>query len=106
MINFNLIEGIFETSIAFIILYFIISIIGFIFARILYKKILLHVTFRLFLLSIVAEFFSFLFTLIEYAQFSSSGISKPGLMTVARIFDSVAQILFLLMLILLGFCFR
>ena len=61
-----------------------------------------HVTFRLFLASVLIEFLYFLFTMSEYAQFSSSGISTPGMMTVARIFDNVAQILFQIMLILLG----
>ncbi len=94
--------GIFETSITFFILYAIMCIISIIFARILHRKMFFHVTFRLFLASVLIEFLYFLFTMSEYAQFSSSGISTPGMMTVARIFDNVAQILFQIMLILLG----
>lgn len=84
------------------ILYLIISIISAVYTSILLKQKFLHVTFRLFVSSVVCELLSFLFTLSEYAQFSSSGISTPGMITVAMMFDAAAQVLFLLMLILLA----
>lgn len=84
------------------LLYLIFSITGLIYAKILFKKMFLHVTFRIFLSSLILELFSFLFTMSEYAQFSQSGITTPGMLVVARLLDSVAQTLFLLMLVLLA----
>ena len=73
--------GIFETSIAMFIAYFLLLIVIFLFAKILHHKQLLHLTFNLYMMSVVFQFTSFLFTMAEYAQFSSSGMWTPGMLT-------------------------
>ncbi len=73
-----------------------------VFGVLLHKKKLLHVTFRLFVASVVLEFVSFLIYMIHCIQFSQTGEFVGPVLTVSRIFDTVAQIIFLLMLILVS----
>ena len=68
----------------------------------MYKKKFLHVTFKLFLASVILEFVAFLLYMIEYAQFSQTGNFLPAMLTTSRVFDAIAQIIFLLMLILVA----
>ena len=77
--------GIFETAIAMTIYYFILVILGLVAAIFLHAKRYLHVTFRLFIVSLVIQFIYFVFYLSEYAQFSSSGIFTPGMLTTGQL---------------------
>lgn len=123
--------GIFETSIAMSAYYLILNLLALISAKMLHSKQFLHATFKLFISSVFIQFVSFVLTLSEYAQFSQSGISTPGLLTCgnflllfsslslsfwmiltksnnlrfyskARVVDAIAQTIFLFMLILLA----
>lgn len=94
--------GIFECSIAFFLTYFLMIILSIVFAKLLFNKSLLHATFKLFLASIIFQFLNYLFYMSEYAQFSSSGIWTPGMLTTARLFEAIAQTIFLFLLILLA----
>lgn len=82
--------------------YLVVTVTTLIFAKILHKKNLFHSTFKLFFASVMFEFFSYLFTLSEYGQFSSSGIYTGGCAFMGRFLDAIAQTLFILMLILLA----
>ena len=75
------IKGILETAIVFTVLYFLMNIIVFLFAKILHKKSLLHETFKLFIASLVLQFLSYLFIMSDLAQFSSSGVETSGMQT-------------------------
>ena len=77
--------GILEASIAFTLIYFLLVIVGLIWAKILFNKMLLHITFKIFLVSVAMEFVSFLFLMSEYSQFSLSGISTPGMITISNL---------------------
>ena len=99
---FKLPLGILETSICMFISYLIVAIVTLIFAKILQKKNLLHSTFKIYIASVLFQFFSYLFTLSEYGQFSSSGIFTGGCAFMGRFLDAIAQTLFILMLILLA----
>lgn len=87
--GFALLLGIFETAIAMTIYYFILVILGIVAAIFLHAKRYLHVTFRLFIVSLVLQFVYFILYLSEYAQFSSSGMSTPGLLTAGTFSDGV-----------------
>ena len=67
-------KGILETSIVLVVLYAIFIVMVSFVAKILSLKKLLHTTYRIFMITIVIQFLSNLFTMIEYAQFSSSGV--------------------------------
>jgi hypothetical protein len=41
-------------------------------------KKLFHTTFKIYLVSILFQFLSFIFTMSEYAQYSSSGVFTHG----------------------------
>lgn len=82
--------------------YLIIVAVTFIFAHILHRKKLLHSTFKLFIGSVIIQNVSYLFTMSEYAQFSSSGEYTNGCALVGRLADAIAETVFLLMLILLA----
>jgi hypothetical protein len=73
--------GIFETSITFTIVYFLLILLTCAYATILYNKKFFHLTFQLFLASVVIQFVSFLFFMSEYAQFAYSGQFTPGMLT-------------------------
>ena len=77
--------GILEASIAFTLIYLLLVIVGLIWAKILFNKMLLHITFKIFLVSVAMEFVSFLFLMSEYSQFSLSGISTPGMITISNL---------------------
>ncbi len=94
--------GILETTIIMFVIYFILMILGIIYSRLLIKKHMFHMTFKLFIVSVFAQFCSFLVTLCEYAQFSSSGLSTPGVLVIARLLDAIASTIFLFMLILIA----
>ena len=74
----------YETTIAMFLLYLILNIIGFISANILKKKHFFHVTFKLYLSSIFIELTSYLFYLIEFSQYSISGLPTPGMQTTGK----------------------
>jgi len=76
--------GILQTSICFFILYSLFIILGIVYAKLLHNKQFLHVTFKLFLASIVFEWLSFLFYTSEYGQFKNSGIFTPGMLTTGK----------------------
>nr|QVK45728.1 G protein-coupled receptor [Proales similis] len=94
--------GILETSIAMTIWYFLMLLFCAVYAKILIKRTLFHITFRLFIASVGFQFLHFLFYMSEYAQFAYSGIFTPGMIVTARLFDAIAQFIFLIMLILLA----
>ena len=95
-------KGIFETSIAASVFYFLMTIITVVHCFILLKKMFLHHTFKLFMVSIFFEFFSFIFTMADYAQFSSSGVKIRALSITGQVLDEIAQTVLLLLLILLA----
>ena len=72
--------GIIQTSITMFIVYSLFIVLGIVYAKILHNRQFLHVTFKLFLYSIVIEWLSFLFYMSEYAQFMNSGIHTPGML--------------------------
>lgn len=78
------------------------SIVTIVNALILAKKKFLHLTFKLFMISVFIEFFSFIFTMAEYIQFSSSGIEIRALKTIGQVLNEVAQTILLLVVILLA----
>lgn len=94
--------GILETCIFMFIFYFLMVIITLVYARILALKRLLHTTFKMFLASLIIEFFSVMFTMIDYTRLASTGKFVNGLTLVGRLFSTVSSIIFLLMLILLA----
>ena len=116
--------GILETSITMFLIYTLFIVLGIAYAVKLYNKQFLHVTFQMFIASVVIEWLSFLFYMSEYGQFSQSGLYTPGMLVMGRkicvkkrkkeqtfkfrfknkaqVFDAVSQIVFLLMLILLA----
>jgi hypothetical protein len=72
--------GILETSITMFIIYTLLILLGFVYAKLLYNKRFLHDTFKIFLVSVIVEWLSFLFYVSEYGQFSESGIYTPGML--------------------------
>jgi len=54
------------------------------------------------MVSIFIEFFSFIFTMADFAQFSSSGVKMRTLSIIGQVLDEVAQIILLFLLILLA----
>lgn len=73
--------GILQTSISFFIIYSLFVILGIVYTKLLYNKKFLHITFKLFLVSVLLEWFSFLFYTSEYGQFKNSGIFTFGMLT-------------------------
>ena len=54
-------------------------------AKILTIKGLFHTTYKLFIATIVIQFLSYLFTMSDYAQFSSSGVKNVGCGLIGKI---------------------
>lgn len=94
--------GIFETSIVLVIAYSILLTITCIIAKILVIKKLLHTTYKIFIATIIFQFFSYVFTLSEYGQFATSGVPTSACGLIGRILDMIANIIFLLILILIA----
>jgi hypothetical protein len=95
-------KGIFQSTIAFSVFYAILILFCIVFGVLLQRKKLLHVTFRLFVSSVVLQFISFVVYLIHCAQFSQTGLYLEPMIIVSRIFEMVAQIVFMIMLILVA----
>jgi hypothetical protein len=73
--------GILETSITMFIIYTLFIVFGIGYGKLLYNKKFFHNTFKLFLISVIFEWISFLFYMSEYGQFSVSGKFTPGMLT-------------------------
>jgi hypothetical protein len=73
--------GILETSITLFIIYTMFILLGIFYGKLLHNKKFLHNTFKLFLISVLFEWVSFLFYISEYGQFSVSGKFTDGMIT-------------------------
>lgn len=94
--------GIFQATIAFTIFYIVMLLTCITFGVLLFKKSLLHITYRLFVCSVAVETISFLIAMCQYAHFSKTGLESKTALTLSRVLDAIAQTLFLLMLILVA----
>lgn len=109
------------------VFYFLLMLLSGLYAVIMFKKHLFHITFKLFIASINFQFLKFLFYLIDYGQASTSGKPLHAILVLgmsfstffilfflnlkkkffincfkARIFGEISETIFLLMLILIA----
>ncbi|XP_071808871.1 transmembrane protein 145-like isoform X1 [Asterias amurensis] len=91
-----------QTSIAFAILYFLMALTGVYYRFQLAKQRLLHSTYQLFFASVCMQLIALIFIIIALACFAGDGIEMPGLKTTGHIVSSLGDVLFVLMLMLVG----
>ncbi|CAF0847911.1 unnamed protein product [Didymodactylos carnosus] len=70
------------------------------FAYFLCKSSMFHVIFKLFIISVVSEYLYVLFNVFAYLHLAITGIDREHLKTTGCVWDAIAQITFLLILIL------
>ena len=74
-----------ETSIAFVVFYAVLIIVLGMSAKVLALKKFLHTTYMIFIITIIIQFFSYVFTLIEYGQFATSGVPTSACGLIGKI---------------------
>jgi len=62
----------------------------------------LHPIVQLLSLSIISEFISILFYLINYGSYANNGVGSPACLLIAEIFDIISVLIFMLLLILVA----
>ncbi|XP_077985071.1 transmembrane protein 145-like [Glandiceps talaboti] len=93
---------IWETDLVFLILYMImLSVIGY-YSRELIARRMFHSTYKLFAVSMIAEWLSLGLKLAGYINYAVNGVAAPGLQIVADLISAIAIMLFVLMVMLLG----
>ncbi|XP_048775733.2 transmembrane protein 145-like [Ostrea edulis] len=90
------------TDIAFLVLYFFITIISMVFAIILRSKQMFHVTYKIYLTSLLLWWFHLLLYCIAYGRYSSYGYKETATERAARVFAALSSLLFMLMLLLMA----
>ncbi|XP_061193106.1 transmembrane protein 145-like [Saccostrea echinata] len=90
------------TDIAFLILYFFITLISMVFAIILRSRQMFHVTYKIYLASLCLWWFHLLLWCIAYGRYSAYGYKETGTERAARIFAALSSLLFMLMLLLMA----
>ncbi|XP_060067764.1 transmembrane protein 145-like [Ylistrum balloti] len=88
--------------ISFLIAYIIILVVSIIFAVILSGRQLLHVTFKMYISSVIVWSFGLLLLCISYGRYAGSGYEQNGSKLAGRVFCAAGEIFFLLMLNLLA----
>ncbi|XP_070551966.1 transmembrane protein 145-like isoform X2 [Ptychodera flava] len=91
-----------QTNIVFICLFGIILFLSIYVAMKLKSRQLFHTTYKMYLTAIVFYVLALFFLCIYYGDYGHNGIGVIGLKTTGRIFQSVSNLTFLLMLILLA----
>ncbi|XP_065832140.1 transmembrane protein 145-like [Oscarella lobularis] len=94
-------QGILETDIAFLTAFILLLWAG-IQGSTLYQIGRLHMTFKLFIGTIVLQIASLVFLCILYGIYGKNGVGVPTLIPIGRIIAAVNEILFLLLLMLLA----
>uniref|UniRef100_A0ABM0N1I0 Transmembrane protein 145-like n=1 Tax=Saccoglossus kowalevskii TaxID=10224 RepID=A0ABM0N1I0_SACKO len=91
-----------ETNIAFICAFSIIMLLTFYVASVLKSRQLLHTTYKMYMASVIFYVICLFFLCVYYGDYGHTGIGVPGLKITGRVFYSLSQLTFLLMLILLA----
>ncbi|XP_076801644.1 transmembrane protein 145-like isoform X2 [Clavelina lepadiformis] len=94
--------GILETDIFFLILFTMMFGVSIYFAVCLFNRQLFHATYKLFMVCLALEVFGFLTLCVALGTFASAGIENKGLKLIGEVFGAIAELLFLLLLLLLG----
>ncbi|XP_077985248.1 transmembrane protein 145-like [Glandiceps talaboti] len=93
---------IWETDLVFLILYMImLSVVGY-YSRELIARRMFHLTYKLFVGSVIAEWLSLGLKLAGYIKYAVTGVAVPGLQIFADLDSAVGIMLFVLMIMLLG----
>ncbi|XP_022326202.1 transmembrane protein 145-like [Crassostrea virginica] len=90
------------TDIAFLVLYFFVTMVSMIFAIILYSRQMFHVTYKIYLCSLLIWWFHLLLWCIAYGRYSTYGYKETGTERAARVFAALSSLLFMLMLLLMA----
>lgn len=91
-----------QTDIAFLVLYFFVTMVSMIFAIILHSRQMFHVTYKIYLASLLIWWFHLLLWCIAYGRYSSYGYKETGTERAARVFGALSSLLFMLMLLLMA----
>ncbi|XP_069115423.1 transmembrane protein 145-like [Argopecten irradians] len=88
--------------ISFLIAYVIILAVSIVFAVILSGRQLLHITFKMYISSVIMWAFGLFILCISYGRYADSGYEQQGSKLAGRVFCAAGEICFLLMLNLLA----
>uniref|UniRef100_H2ZAC8 GPR180/TMEM145 transmembrane domain-containing protein n=1 Tax=Ciona savignyi TaxID=51511 RepID=H2ZAC8_CIOSA len=97
--------GILETNLFFLILFALMLVLSIDFAVILQKRQMLHTTYKMFMVCVALEVFGLLMLCVAIGTYASDGIGNNGLKLIGNMsikLDFIAELLFLLLLLLLG----
>ncbi|XP_077985454.1 transmembrane protein 145-like isoform X2 [Glandiceps talaboti] len=91
-----------QTNITFICLFTLIFFLSVYVAMMLKERQMLHTTYKMYMFSIVFYVLCLFFLCIYYGDYGHTGIGVTGLKTTGRVFQSISNLTFLLLLILLA----
>ncbi|XP_070560403.1 transmembrane protein 145-like [Ptychodera flava] len=91
-----------ETNMIFFFVYFAMFGVTMHFTKVLKERKLLHCTYKLFVWSILAELSSLLLLTVALGSYGSTGVPLPGLQMFANLLGAAGNLVFILMIILLG----
>uniref|UniRef100_A0A7E4UQ99 GpcrRhopsn4 domain-containing protein n=1 Tax=Panagrellus redivivus TaxID=6233 RepID=A0A7E4UQ99_PANRE len=89
-------------TMCFMVIALFCLVVGVMFMHMLRNRNMLHATYKIFMYSIVFEFTCLSLYWLHYDRFADDGIGLPFLNPVAMIFRHVSNVLFLLLLLLIG----
>ncbi|XP_013394090.1 transmembrane protein 145 isoform X3 [Lingula anatina] len=91
-----------QVDISFSVIYIILLLLSVYCAYMLRSRQLFHTTYKMYMVSLGCEVIFLLIKVSYYATLANTGYKYPGVKIFARIFESIATLTFLLMLILLA----
>nr|XP_002124065.2 transmembrane protein 145-like [Ciona intestinalis] len=94
--------GILETNLFFLIVFALMLILSIHVAVSLQNRQMLHTTYKMFMVCIALEVFGLLMLCVAIGTYASDGIGNNGLKLIGEILGTSAELLFLLLLLLLG----
>ncbi|XP_059824187.1 transmembrane protein 145 isoform X1 [Hypanus sabinus] len=94
--------GILETDITFLGIFLLLFCISCYFAHLLKARLLLHVTYKMFLVATGVEVLSLLFFCIYWGHYATNGVGNHSIKILAKLLNSVSFLVFLLLLMVLA----
>ncbi|XP_063439101.1 transmembrane protein 145-like isoform X5 [Mytilus trossulus] len=89
-------------DISFLLAYVVLFVLSCICAYLLKQRQLFHTTYKMFMFALLFWLIGLMFASISYGMYGDSGYEQPETKVVGRIFSTISEMIFLLMLVLMG----
>ncbi|CAG2228871.1 unnamed protein product [Mytilus edulis] len=89
-------------DISFLLAYVVLFVLSCICAYLLKQRQLFHTTYKMFMVALLFWLVGLMFASISYGMYGGSGYEQPQTKVVGRIFSTISEMIFLLMLVLMG----